>query len=326
MTQEQLLAVPPSQEPPADNSPGPEPVPEKPKKKRAHSFELTLAVLAGVLLILTAVLVLLCRPYFFLEEDPEDPELLLQNRPQITEPLITEPAEIPQATEFPPPEKNPYGKLDFQFDGRYLSCLKADTVPGIDVSYYQGKIDWNRVKEAGIHFAIVRLGYRGYGQEGKMVEDKNAVKNIEGALKAGLDVGVYFFSQAISVEEALEEADFVLERIKKYDLTMPVVYDWEYISQEARTAKMDRRTLTDCYKAFCGRIAEAGYTPMPYFNTYQSRDLMILSELEDYPFWLALYSSRMTFPYRIEMWQYTDSGSVPGIEGNVDLNLYFVEE
>ena len=139
-------------------------------------------------------------------------------------------------------------------------------------------------------------------------------------------MGVYFFSQAITVAEAEEEADFVLKRIADYELTMPVVYDWEYISAEARTAKMDRRTLTDCYLAFCGKIQEAGYTPMAYFNTYQSRSLMNLTELEDYPFWLALYSDRMTYPYRIEMWQYTDSGRVPGIQGNVDINLYFVDE
>ncbi len=298
--------------------------PESPKKKHDYRFEKKLALLAAVLLVLTAVLALLSLPY--LGQEADDPELLLQNRPRPTMPPPTEEAPAPTEPEFPPPEKNPYGKLDFQYNGRYLGCLKADTVPGIDVSYYQGEIDWKQVKEAGIRFAIIRLGYRGYGEEGKLVEDKNAFDNLEGALKAGLDVGVYFFSQAITVEEALEEADFVLERIKKYDLTMPVVYDWEYISEEARTAKMDRRTLTDCYKAFCGKIAEAGYTPMPYFNTYQSRDLMILSELEDYPFWLALYSSRMTFPYRIEMWQYTDSGKVPGIEGNVDINMYFTEE
>ena len=233
----------------------------------------------------------------------------------------TEPGET-----VPEPELSPYTKLDFQYEGRYLGCVKAGTIPGVDVSYYQGEIDWEKVKAAGIEFAMIRLGYRGYGAEGKLVEDEMAFENLEGALDAGLQVGVYFFSQAITVEEALEEAEFVLQRIKIYDITMPVVYDWEYISEEARTAKMDRRTLTDCYKAFCEKIAEAGYTPMAYFNTYQSRQLMYLHELEDYPFWLALYSDRMTFPYRFEMWQYTDSGRVPGIEGNVDINLFFTDE
>ena len=299
----------------------PEP-PAQPEAKRKGIYcEHILAIIAGVLALVLAVLTLVCLPYFRVEDDPE---LLLQNRPPVTMPTL--PPDAPTEPEFPPPEENPYGPLDFQFSGRYLSCLKADTIPGIDVSYYQGEIDWEQVRAAGIRFAIIRLGYRGYGQEGKLVEDKMAFENIEGALAAGLDVGIYFFSQAITVEEALEEADFVLERIGEYDITMPVVYDWEYISAEARTANMDRRTLTDCYLAFCEKIAQAGYTPMPYFNTYQSRSLMILSELEDYPFWLALYSSRMTFPYKVEMWQYTDSGRVPGIQGNVDINLLFTEE
>ena len=301
-----------------------ETAPEKPKKKLRD--EHILAIVAGVLALFTAALALYCLPYMKAPE--EDPQALLQGGHSVSIPMPTEkPADpaVPQETE-PQPEKSPYGKLDFQYEGRYLGCIKAGTIPGIDVSYYQGDIDWAKVKASGIEFAIVRLGYRGYGEEGKLVEDKLAFQNIEGALAAGLKVGVYIFSQSISVEEAVEEAEFVLERIEKYNITMPVVYDWEYVSDEARTAKMDRRTLTDCYKAFCEKIAEAGYTPMAYFNTYQSRQLMYLTELDDYPFWLALYSDRMTFPYRFEMWQYTDSGRVPGIEGNVDINLYFTDE
>ena len=299
-------------------------------------------VLTGIMLLCAALLVwmvILSKPYIPGKEDPlavhphaaatapaetegeeMDPALLHQNQTEPTEPEETVEPTIP-------PEANPYGRLDFQYDrNNYLYALKTDSYPGIDVSAFQGKIDWEKVKASGIEFAIIRLGYRGYGQEGKLVEDKMAYENLEGALDAGLKVGVYFFSQAITVEEAVEEAEFVLKRIKVYNITMPVVFDWEYISEEARTAKMDRRTLTDCYKAFCERITEAGYTPMAYFNSYQSRSLMYLTELEEYPFWLALYSDRMTYPYRFEMWQYTDSGRVPGIEGNVDINLYFVDE
>ena len=295
--------------------------PEKPRKKLYS--EHILAMIAGVLLVFAAILTILGWPYITAEPVEDDPQQLLQGGHAVTMP--TQDPEIPTES-LPEPEKNPYGKLDFQYEGRYLGCIKAGTIPGIDVSYYQGEIDWEQVKASGIEFAIIRLGYRGYGQEGKLVEDKMAFRNIEGALDAGIRVGIYFFSQAITVEEALEEAEFVLQRIKVYDITMPVVFDWEYISAEARTANMDRRTLTDCYIAFCDRIAEAGYTPMAYFNTYQSRSLMNLTELEQYPFWLALYSDRMTFPYRIEMWQYTDSGRVPGIEGKVDVNLMFVDE
>ena len=146
--------------------------PETPKKTNTHRFEKRLALIAGVLLLITAALAALAIP--FLEQDTQDPEFILQNRPQATMPPPTEAPEAPTEPEFPPPEKNPYGKLDFQYSGRYLSCLKADTVPGIDVSYYQGKIDWEQVKASGIRFAIIRLGYRGYGEEGKLVEDKKA--------------------------------------------------------------------------------------------------------------------------------------------------------
>ena len=107
---------------------------------------------------------------------------------------------------------------------------------------------------------------------------------------------------------------------------MPVVFDWEYISAEARTANMDPRTLTDLNLYFCQRMEEEGYTPMIYFNSYQARNLMFLYELEDYPFWLAYYSYRMNYPYRVEMWQYTCTGRVPGIRGDVDINVMLLDQ
>lgn len=320
-TEETVQPVPAAQE-------LPEEIPEEfeaPKEKKKLYAEHYLAIIAGALALITAVLLLFSLPYITAEEPEDDPQQLLQGGHSTAMPTI--PIEDPETGEtLPQPEKNPYDHLDFQYEGRYLGCIKAGTRPGIDVSYSQGEIDWEKVRRSGIEFAIIRLGYRGYGEEGKLVEDKMAFQNLQGALDAGLNVGVYFFSQSISVEEAIEEAEFVLERIRDYDITMPIVYDWEYVSAEARTANMDPRTLTDCYLAFCEKIAEAGYTPMAYFNSYQSRSLMYLTELEEYPFWLALYSDRMTYPYRIEMWQYTDSGRVPGIEGNVDLNLMFTDE
>ena len=301
---------------------------QMPKPRKKLYGEHYLAIFAGFLALVVLALTIFCLPYITAEEPEDDPMELIQNGGRETIPPVPTIAEPDPDTgeKLPEPEKNPYGKLDFQYEGRYLGCLKAETIPGVDVSYYQGNIDWKQVKESGIEFAIIRIGYRGYGKEGKMAEDKMAYQNLKGALNAGLKVGVYFFSQATTVEEALEEADFVLKRIKDYDITMPVVFDWEYISEEARTAHVDARTLTDCYLAFCGKIREAGYTPMAYFNTYQSRQLMYLTELEEYPFWLALYSSRMTFPYRIEMWQYTPYGRVPGIQGEVDINLMFTDE
>ena len=192
----------------------------------------------------------------------------------------------------------------------------------MDVSAYQGNIDWKKVKASGIDFAIIRLGYRGYGKAGKLVEDEYAKANLKGATEAGLPIGAYFFSQAVSVEEARQEAQFVLEMAKDMEFDMPIVFDWEYLSDTARTADVDARTLTDCAIAFCETIEAAGYTPMVYFNIQQARTRMYLEELLEYKFWLALYDSSMTYQYKIDMWQYTCTGSVPGISGNVDINVY----
>ena len=155
-----------------------------------------------------------------------------------------------------------------------------------------------------------------------MVEDDYALKNLEGARAAGLKVGAYFFSQALNIEEVDEEIDFMLDILGDFQLDMPIILDWEYISAEARTANMDARTLTDCQLHFCEVMTKKGYHPMIYFNWYQSTNLLYLNELEKYPFWLALYQDRMTYPYHVEMWQYTCTGKVPGIQGDVDINVY----
>ena len=221
---------------------------------------------------------------------------------------------------------NPYDELDFQYEGWFLKNTAVDCLSGIDVSSYQGEIDWHQVAEAGVDFAIIRLGYRGY-ESGKLVEDKFARKNLEGAASAGLPIGVYFFSQALNVEEAQEEAQFVLDILKDYEITMPVVFDWEHVESEtARTNDMDPYVATDCAKAFLAAIEEAGYWPMMYFNTFQARKLFYLDQLMEYDFWLALYSDRMTFPYKVDMWQYTCTGTIPGILGDVDVNVMFVDE
>ncbi len=255
------------------------------------------------------------------ELDPEDPEGV--NKGELP-PVHTDPSD-PTAPTLPPPDRNPYDRYDFQYDGRYLKLIYGDSRVGIDVSSHQGKIDWTQVASTDVELVMVRAGYRGYGKTGKLVQDEFARTNISQARQNGLDVGAYFFSQAVSVKEAEEEARMLLDTIKGLELTLPVVYDWEYISAEARTANVDPRTLTDCALAFCSIIEEAGYTPMVYFNTYQGNHMMYLAELKQYDFWLAWYSDRMIFPYKLRMWQYTDSGRVDGIEGNVDLNVYFPE-
>lgn len=293
------------------------------KRRKLAPAEITLIVLAVLAATLLCVTLVMAMPYMQQEEVDEDP-LSLNIRQ--TEPSFPIPPETdPTGPTLPPPEANPYGRNDFQYnENNYLTCLEGESIVGIDVSYHQGDIDWEQVRASGVEFVMMRVGYRGYGESGKLVEDTNFKANIQGALDAGLEVGVYFFSQALDLKEVEEEVAFLLERIGGYEITMPVVYDWEYVSDEARTANMDARTLTDCSKHFCELILEAGYQPMVYFNRNQAAYLLHLEELTDYPFWLAAYTDRMGFPYKVDMWQYTDNGRVPGIEGPVDVDIMFV--
>ena len=301
-----------------------------PKKIRPEQIMGIIALLAAALLI---ALVALCWPYMTAPE--EDPDLLADRHQAAmvsTVPATTAPVETTETTEpteteetVPPtipPESNPYGRLDFQYDRHnYLYCLRADSFEGVDVSAFQGDIDWKQVKKSGIDFAMIRLGYRGYGT-GKLVEDEYARQNLRNAANAGLAVGAYFYSQALNIDEVNDEIIFMLEVLDSQSLDMPIVLDWEIPTADARTANMDARTLTDIQKYFCEKMTELGYKPMIYFNWHQSSNLYYLSELEDYEFWLALYQDRMSYPWKVEMWQYTDKGRVPGIYGDVDLNVY----
>lgn len=240
-------------------------------------------------------------------------------RPAETEPS-TEETEAPVT--LPP---NPYGPEDFLLDGPYLSCVAGQSVLGIDVSKHQGEIDWEQVREAGITFVMIRAGYRGW-ETGLMVEDEMAQRNYAGAKAAGLQVGAYFFSQAITVEEAREEATFALSITKDWALDMPLVFDWEYLNAEARTADMEPELLTQCALAFCQTVEAADVEPMLYFNWNMASHQIHLEALSDYRFWLAMYGTDMNYPYKVDMWQYTNQGSVPGISGNVDIDLYLPYE
>ena len=299
------------------------------KKKRLHlRAELVMAIVAALAGVLLIALVVLCRPYF--QEADEDPQSLQQwhEEQHATEPAYVEmteptaPVETEPKNPTIPPDKNPYDRYDFQYnEHNYLVLQNVESYPGVDVSAYQGDIDWKKVKASGIDFAIIRLGYRGY-ESGKLVEDAKARKNLEGAAEAGLKIGAYFFSQALNTREVDEEIEFMFNMLGEQYLSMPLVLDWEIPTANARTARMDGRTLTDIQLHFCKKVSDMGYQPMVYFNWHQSENLYILHELEEYPFWLALYQDRMTYPWKVEMWQYTSSGRVPGIPGDVDLNVY----
>ena len=205
----------------------------------------------------------------------------------------------------------------------YVEGNKVTSLLGVDVSIHQNEINWEKVAQSGIDFAMVRLGFRGYGT-GEAHIDDNYLKNMTGASQAGLDTGVYFFSQAITVDEAIEEALMVVNNLEGLDVKYPVVYDWEIIYDDsARTDNVPVDVLTDCCIAFCETIKEAGYTPMIYQNKRTSMFKLDLERLQDYDFWLAEYNSEPSYYYDFTMWQYTSTGSVPGIEGDVDINICF---
>ena len=246
---------------------------------------------------------------------------LLRQGPEPEQPPQTTPTQEP--TTLPPPVENTLGPEDFIYENGYLTCTAAPCELGVDVSSYQGNIDWQAIRDAGATFAIIRVAGRGYGQAGGIYEDKLARINYEGAKRAGLKVGVYFFSQAITVQEAVEEARYILDITRDWDLQMPVVYDWERMDGDTRTANTDRRTVTDCMLAFCEEVEKAGRTPMVYFNPEHAGSQFYIEEVTRYKFWLAFYTDWMTFPYEVNMWQYTSTGKIPGVEGTVDLNLYF---
>ena len=194
---------------------------------------------------------------------------------------------------------------------------------GIDVSEYQGEIDWEQVKQAGIDFAFIRIGYRTYG-DGIITYDSAFRRNIEGAQEAGIKVGAYFYSQATNADEAVEEADAVIDALAEYDITYPVVYDWELVYHDnARTDDVSVEALADCCVSFCERVKDSGYTPMIYQNTGTATHKLDLPRIKDYDFWLAEYGDQPSYYYDFKIWQYSNTGSIPGVEGEVDLNICF---
>ena len=226
-------------------------------------------------------------------------------------------ADVPACTRLPEQHITRNGQVYYTENGEITSVL------GIDVSSYQESIDWQQVKEAGIDFAFIRCAYRGY-ESGKLVEDPKFHENMQGAINAGIKVGVYFYSQATTAEEAREEAEMTLSMIDGYELTYPVVYDWETVTDDAaRTDGISVEALTACNLAFCERVKEAGYTPMIYQNKRTSLLKLDLPALKDYDFWLAEYTDQATYYYDYRIWQYCSDGQVPGISGVVDMNICF---
>ncbi len=203
----------------------------------------------------------------------------------------------------------------------------CEVAAGVDVSEHQGEIDWSAAA-ADVDFAIIRAGYRGYGERGTLVEDAYFRQNMEGALSAGLPVSVYFFSQAVSAEEAVEEAEFLLELLEPYgpqNVTLPVFFDWEDIAHDtARTDGLDGETVTACAQAFCGRVREAGYRPGIYAYRYLAYFSYDLPGLQDTALWIGALGASSDFYYAHEFWQCRVAEGVRGISGAVDRDLWLL--
>ena len=205
----------------------------------------------------------------------------------------------------------------------YQSRMKtADLSTGEEVAIFT-RLEED-LKAAGVDFAILRAGYRGY-TEGAIQEDETFLTNLAAAKAAGLKVGAYFFSQALDKAEAVEEAEFVLNLLDGAELDYPIFFDWEDIEAEARTDGMDSVTLTACAVAFCKRVELNGYRAGVYFNQRFGFEEFDLRDLQDYELWLAEYALSPSFPYHFDVWQYANDGMLSGVDGPVDLNLAFVE-
>ena len=194
---------------------------------------------------------------------------------------------------------------------------------GIDVSKYQKEIDWDVVAAEGIEFAIIRCGYRGM-QTGALVEDPYFRANLEGAKKAGIKVGIYFFSQAVNAVEAVEEASMVLELLDGEAVDYPIFIDIEGGGGTARADQIDTDTRTLVCKYFCKTIKNEGYTPGVYSGRWYYYNKLHAEQLEEYTIWLAEYRETPLYENRYDLWQYTSKGAVAGIEGYVDLNVSYL--
>ncbi len=220
---------------------------------------------------------------------------------------------------------NPYRNKYFVEEKGMISYDDKNytSVPGIDVSSYQGEIDWDKVKEQGVGFAIIKIGYSA-ADNGKIYKDSRFSYNYNKANNAGIDVGIYFFSQAMTTADAVREAKYVVRQIRGKNISMPVAYDMEY-TEDNRVDELTVEERTEIADAFCTIIEENGYQPMVYGNPQWLLQAVDLTYLSKYPIWLAHYTDKSEYPYDYKIWQYTDRGKIEGIPKKVDLDIYLKE-
>ena len=226
---------------------------------------------------------------------------------------------------------NSYNTNNFRMEDGFMAYFdengKKISHLGCDLSYHNQNVNWKELADAGCEFVMLRCGYRGY-TEGGLNKDEKFDEYAKKARQAGIDVGVYFFTQAVNEEEAIEEADYVLEIIEDYDITYPVAFDTEYINDEE--ARTNTHEISDELRskiciAFCERIKEFGYYPIIYASENWMRRNMDLKMLTDYEFWAPQYLEENDFLFDFSIWQYTEKGSIPGVKGDVDLDISMVD-
>lgn len=232
--------------------------------------------------------------------------------------------------------QNAYVADSFRQEGnelQYYSSNRKASSFGIDVSKYQGEIDWEKVAGSGIDFAMIRMGVRGYST-GQVVADEQFVKNMDGAKENGIDTGIYFYSQAVTVNEAVEEANYAVAAARSYNVVYPIVFYSERISSDiARTDGLSADELSAIAKAFCDTVKGYGYKSMICATKHRLAVDMDISTLKDYDIWLVDAPllkegdklSMSEYPYMYTMWQYSSTGKIDGIEGDADLNISFVD-
>ena len=223
-----------------------------------------------------------------------------------------------------------YNPEDFE-EKNGVVTYAGDSFVGINVSQKAGEIDWNAVAESGVEFAMIRVGYRG-NDKGRISLDSNFEANITGATEAGLPVGVYFYSKAVTDTEAEEEANFVLEQIRPYQMTYPVAIFWEYdrkdsgeVDEKSRTVRCNGDQVTGFIQTFLKKIKTVGYKTAFYADKKMGYESLDLSRLTDHDMWYAEYQPAPSFYYDYKMWQYTKDGEVPGISKPVPITISLKE-
>lgn len=210
-------------------------------------------------------------------------------------------------------------RMKYYKDGKQISFV------GVEISKYQEYVDFNKLKKDGIDFVMIRVGARGYGS-GQLVMDEYFLDNMKRASDAGLEIGVYFFSQAVTEDEVVEEANLVLQSIQDYTVTYPVVFDMEYIENDtARVEQLSRDEKTVITKKFLKLVKDAGYNAMLYGNKEWLMKRIELSQLTDYDVWLSQPGDVPDYPYRFSMWEYTNTGTADGVAGHANLSISFID-